>query len=293
MLRHLLLGAIWLLASFASVAAITPALWQVELTKGRSVYLFGTLHVGRSDFYPLPAPLSQALASSDCLVMELALNDHANLQATQQSMRELGYLPTGQSLQQLLEPQLYQQALASGKALGLLPAVSERMQPWLLAVSLQLAELMQLGYQPTLGLDSHLSQQAVNRQQRIVALETGSAQIKMLASRPEYGIELLRQSLAAQQRQDSQRLLKAWQQGDTQALTALGQEASATPLGKQLMTELLDKRNRQWQQQLQQLWQQQSCNVAVGALHLLGENSLIQLLQQAGYRITRVNYHQP
>ncbi len=292
MLLRLLLCLTLLLAS-SLVQAITPALWRVELANGRSAYLFGTLHVGRSDFYPLPLPLSQALASSDCLVMELALNDVANLQATQQSTRELGYLPTGQSLKQLLEPPLYQQALASGKALGLLPAVSERMQPWLLAVSLQLAELMQLGYQPALGLDSHLSQQAVQRQQRIVALETGSAQIKMLAAHPEYGIELLRQSLSAQQRQDAQRMLNAWQQGDTLALAALGQEASVTPLGKQLMTELLDKRNRQWQQQLQQLWQQQSCNVAVGALHLVGDNSLLQLLQQAGYRVSRVNYHQP
>lgn len=292
MLLRLLLCLTLLLTSGGALA-ITPALWQIELANGRSAYLFGTLHVGRSDFYPLPQPLSQALASSDCLVMELALNDAANLRATQQATRELGYLPVGQSLKQLLEPAIYQQALTSGKALGLLPAVSERMQPWLFAVSLQLAELMQLGYQPALGLDSQLSQQAVQRQQRIVALENGSEQIKMLAARPEFGIELLRQSLIAQQRQDAQRMLSAWQQGDIQALAALGKEASASPSGKQLMATLLVGRNRQWSQQLQQLWQQHSCNVAVGALHLVGDNSLIQLLQQAGYRVNRVNYHQP
>lgn len=290
---RLLFSIVGLLFSVSSAAAITPALWQVELAQGRTAYLFGTLHVGRSDFYPLPQPLSQALASHDCLVMELALNDAAELQATAKLTRELGFLPRDQRLQQLLPAPLYQQALASGKRLGLLPVVSERMQPWMLAVSLQVAELMRMGYQPALGLDSHLSQQAAQLQQRIVALETGEAQLRLFATRPEYGVELLRQSLMAEQQQAAERMLNAWQSGDLPTLAALSQDACTTPVGKQLMAELLDGRNRQWAGQLQQLWAQQPCNVAVGALHLVGENNLLQLLQQAGYSIQRVTYHQP
>lgn len=51
---------------------------------------------------------------------------------------------------------------------------------------------------------------------------------------------------------------------------------------------LLDARNVEWMKKLPSLLQQQSCFVAVGALHLVGENGLVNLLRQQGYRVTKV-----
>ena len=48
---------------------------------------------------------------------------------------------------------------------------------------------------------------------------------------------------------------------------------------------MLDNRNKKWMQQLPGIFKQQSTFVAVGALHLAGENGLVMLLRNAGYTV--------
>ena len=52
--------------------------------------------------------------------------------------------------------------------------------------------------------------------------------------------------------------------------------------------EMLDIRNKEWVTQLPELMKLNSCFIAVGALHLPGENGLIQLLRRAGYKVVAV-----
>jgi len=49
---------------------------------------------------------------------------------------------------------------------------------------------------------------------------------------------------------------------------------------------LLDDRNKNWLAQLPSLMKEQQTFIAVGALHLSGENGLIHLLRDAGYTLT-------
>ncbi|MDZ7847866.1 MAG: TraB/GumN family protein [Owenweeksia sp.] len=54
------------------------------------------------------------------------------------------------------------------------------------------------------------------------------------------------------------------------------------------MTALVDDRNLKWLEKLRPLLDDGNVFVAVGALHLPGENGLITLLRKEGYEVRRV-----
>lgn len=279
------------LTSAQASASYQPAAWRVELDDGESALLVGTIHVGKPDFYPLPAAIAQPLTITPCLVMELDLSDPQYEQATASAAQRFGYLPADLKLSTLLPAELWPQVDAAARRIGLVPAVSERMEPWLLATTVQVLALASLGYQPALGVDQHLAASASrNPEQTIIALESVEQQLAIIASDRAGGIEMLRQLVVTDAAREGERLVNAWRQGDVAEFEALLDEAMATGPGQQLMTDLLVNRNRNWAEQIQQIWADAPCSVAVGALHLVGDNSLITLLRERGYRIEPLDY---
>ena len=55
-----------------------------------------------------------------------------------------------------------------------------------------------------------------------------------------------------------------------------------------MMEELLYKRNASWIDAIDELHRADSAIVAVGAAHLIGKRSVLELLSARGYKITRV-----
>ncbi|MCL2404898.1 MAG: TraB/GumN family protein [Defluviitaleaceae bacterium] len=51
-----------------------PFLWLVTAPHGQTMYMFGTIHHGTADFYPLPDELMDAFRRSDYLAMEVPLD---------------------------------------------------------------------------------------------------------------------------------------------------------------------------------------------------------------------------
>lgn len=81
-------------------------------------------------------------------------------------------------------------------------------------------------------------------------------------------------------------LTEAYLNGDLKKLTELNnQDGHMTPEEKKV---LIVDRNRNWVVQLKTLMQKQSCFVAVGCLHLVDEDGLIQQLKDVGYTVEAV-----
>jgi hypothetical protein len=83
-----------------------------------------------------------------------------------------------------------------------------------------------------------------------------------------------------------QQLLDAWRRGDTATLArTLSEEFAEFP---QLYRPLTEDRNRAWVDQLTPLLDDRDDYlVVVGALHLVGRNSVVDLLRKRGYRVTQ------
>ncbi|MBQ1784911.1 MAG: TraB/GumN family protein [Gammaproteobacteria bacterium] len=278
-------------ASCTAKASYQPAAWRVEFDNGESALLFGTIHVGRADFYPLPAPVAVPLANASCLVMELDMSAPDYQAVAASGAQRYGYLPPDLKLSTLLPEGLWPEVDATARKMGLVPLVSERMEPWLLASTVQVMTLASLGYQPALGVDQHLTMAASHTsEQAIIGLESVEQQLQIISRDRAGGIEMLRQTVINDPAREGKRLIEAWRQGDIAEFEALLSEATSNGPGQQLMTDLLVTRNRNWVEQLEEIWADERCSVAVGAMHLVGPESLVELLRQRGYRIERLDY---
>jgi uncharacterized protein YbaP (TraB family) len=91
---------------------------------------------------------------------------------------------------------------------------------------------------------------------------------------------------SAQADAELEQLLAAWRKGDTSALAALlSDEFERFP---QLYRPLTEDRNRAWVGQLDDLLDDRDDYlVVVGALHLVGRDSVVDLLRQRGHTVTQ------
>ena len=88
-------------------------------------------------------------------------------------------------------------------------------------------------------------------------------------------------------RNDLNELVNAWRRGDENKLSSLLQKEMAGH--EQFYDVLIYQRNKRWINQLTNLLENGDDNylVAVGALHLVGDNGVVALLRKAGYKVSR------
>jgi uncharacterized protein len=281
-----LLAATWLLFG-ASLAARADAahhiLWEVK-GKHNTIYLLGSVHMLKAVDSELPGAAMHAYAMSKILVMELDLNE-IGADSTLEAGEELETLPEGQTLADAAGPQLYAKFLARAQPLGLQPEVLSHFQPWFAALMLQQLELSQSGFDPAAGVDEQFALLAQADHKPIIGLETIDEQLGFFAhlsleQQREFLRSTLEDSTSAQSETDA--VVQAWQRGDTAKLEQLLR--AGTNESPELYRLLTTERNRRWLPKITQLLSSDdNYLVIVGALHLIGHDGLIEMLQRQGY----------
>lgn len=243
----------------APVADRRPFLWQVTGERG-TVTLFGTFHAaGRND---IPGAALERLRA-------------AKLYATEAPPGKLPEtLPPGESLEDKLGPASWKE-LTSALSGTMSEKRLERAQPWVAMAALTAVSIDA----PEVTMDAALLDVARHRDLKLAFLETQEAQAGALSS--GVTVDDLKQALAERRgmRCAVKDLAAAYRDGDGATLReslAGGAEAA-----------LLLERNRKWLPVVEDLMDEQAF-VAVGVSHLVGEGSLPALLEERGYKVTRL-----
>lgn len=262
-------------------------LWLVQ-TPSIDIFLLGSLHVLKSDAYPLATPIEKAYRSSQKIIFETDLGAMQD-PAVQAKMLTLGLYPEGQTLfRQISEGT--RQALEKRMAdLGLPMEPFVRFKPWFIALTLTTLELQRLGFNPVYGIDIHFYDRARSDEKEIGFLEPVEDQLKLLAEMDAsdqeafLGQTLRDLDLAAGMADD---LVASWKRGDAQKLyRLLFKSFEGYPAIKD---RLLIQRNRDWVLKIEAMMvDRKSFLVIVGAGHLIGPDSVVELLKQKGYRVTQ------
>jgi len=169
-------------------------------------------------------------------------------------------------------------------------AVLEHVQPWLVAITLLDIGLLKLGYDPEHGLERYLVGKAKSDRKEIVGLETLEQQLGIFAGLPRKSQQaLLSQTIEELDTADTtmSQLETAWREGHVETMTdkLLG-DFDDFP---ELYPELVTKRNAAWTDALEKLLKDgHRYLVVVGALHLVGHDSVIERLGARGHRVERV-----
>ena len=265
-----------------------PALWAVA-GRHNTVFLFGSVHVLRPEDGVLPAEVQAAYARASTLVMEVALDAELDPGALRTTMLAQGLLPEGQTLRGVLGEPLYQRVDARARAVGLDAALLDRFRPWLVALQMQQAQLAQAGYAADAGVDLRMAGQARAAHKSIIGLETLAEQFGLFANLTDaQQREFLEQTLVELDQLDDEAdaLVAAWRAGDTRGLeAALAKSRAESP---HLFRVLTTDRNRRWLPRIVQLLERdEDCLVIVGALHLVGRDGLVAMLERRGFHPAR------
>jgi uncharacterized protein len=276
------------LAAPGSEARDRNVLWTVE-GEQNTVYLLGSIHVLRPGDGGLPQAAERAYEDAERLVMEIDLDDAAaDPSAMLATMQQAALLPADKTLRGVLGAD-YESIRARAGESGLDLAMLDRFAPWFVATLLLQMELARRGFLPELGIEAQLAHRAVDDGKPIQGLETAEQQFAVLGGLPlEEQKRFLLMTLEESTQLDAQvdELVGAWQAGDTEALARmLSAEFDDFP---ELYRPLTEDRNRAWVEQLDGLLDDRDDYlVVVGALHLVGRNSVVDLLRQRGYTVTR------
>ncbi len=262
--------------------------WEVS-GEGEALYLLGSIHFANTGFYPLNARIESAFAESDNLVVEVDISS-ADMGGIGLMIKQGSY-PPGETIKDHLSPHTYQQLSRYLASQQLSLELLSQYKPGMLILTLTSMKLMQMGLSPDQGVDLHLLNRARGNK-NILELETLEEQLKLLLDLGD-GEAYLQQSLAEfdQYPQMVKVLIEAWQRGDTRQLQELliDKPLRDYPETRPVFERMFTQRNLRMADKIKGfLSQQKHYFVVVGAGHLIGEQGIIALLQNAGYRVRRL-----
>jgi uncharacterized protein len=276
---------------FIAVNAQGQLLWKISGNGlNKSSYLFGTHHLIDKELIPQFDSIMAVCGQSGAVVGEMDLKTPG----MQKKMMQ-GAVMKGKKMKDLVSASDYQLLDTEFKSvMGVGMSVLGSFKPMMLMSMHQLVlYLKSTGSkkQPT-AVDDLFQKQARAAKKKVIGLETLETQMNILFN----NISLERQAeiLLYEVREKEQMLTElkelnsVYISGDLEKMKELDvDDESMNPEERKM---LVDDRNLNWIKQLPVLLKEQSCFVAVGCLHLVGDNGLINQLRLKGYTVEPVRF---
>jgi len=269
-------------------AGARPALWAVA-DADTTVYLFGTIHLLPAKYQWRTPAFDQAVDGSQQLVVETIVDDK-NPQKMMQALAGLGLSkglpPIGERV-----PAAKRAALDAAIAKSGIPRPAfDSMETWMAAFLLLGNQFKDMGLKGEEGVEKVLRDSFSIKGKPIGELESNVEQLGFFDRLPEASQRQLlegaidpSQSMAAEFTQ----MLGAWARGDVNAIArTFNRDLGSSPVLKHA---LIEQRNANWSRWIEQrMAQPGAIMIAVGAGHLAGKDSVIDMLKRGGYQVRRL-----
>ncbi len=263
------------------------SVWKVS--KGDDfIHVAGTVHLLPASEYPLPSAFTQAYQQSQTVVLEAPLP--ATMAEQQQMMQQLQY-SGGKTLSTQLNPKVRTELSEYLLSLGVPLAMVDQFKPGFVSMQLTILEMAKAGLVGD-GVDQYFLTQAKKDSKSLAYLETLSFQIDLIAN---LGAEdpntFIKMSIDEAKTSSDllKKLIKAWRSGDMNFIHSevLLKTQQQDPATYRLM---FSDRNQRWLPHLAEMFTQPGHEfVLVGAAHLPGDEGVLKLLSQAGYKLEQIN----
>jgi len=273
-------------------------LWKVEKEGLATSYLFGTMHTPDPRVNSLHPKVKEVLSAADAFYAELAMDDMGELEA---GVTEVGILPAGETLEDLIGFEAYEDLGKVLERYSLPPGMLQRLRPFMAEATLGQLELMQEMRAGKKALDERLYLVSKGKGKEVGGVETIAEQINMLAySRTEEeqidGLQrALKKELARKEGEPSglSKLTAAYLTGSEARIWATVSEDFDTSNEGDLKfyRALIPDRNKVMATRSGKLMlehPQKSYVFAFGTLHFLNDVGVPALLREQGFSVTRL-----
>ena len=291
-LLHRLFAPLAALLAFSPAGAATPAarpaLWAVS-DADTTIYLFGTIHLLPENYAWRTPKIDHAVGGSQQLVVETIVDDK-NPQKLFQALASLAFSPNQPPLASRVAPEKRAALTEAVRKSGLPPQALDRMETWAAAFILLGNQFKDLGLKGDQGVEMVLRNAFTGQGKPVGELESNVEQLGFFDKLPEAAQrELLEGAIdqSGDMKTEFHQMLAAWAKGDVKGIAkTFNRDLAGSP---DLQRSLIKTRNANWSRWIEQrMTKPGAIMVAVGAGHLAGPDSVVDLLKRDGYRVRRL-----
>lgn len=263
---------------------VRPFLWRIDPKPAPTVaerervapsYIFGVMHIGVDPYQVLPLGIWKKFDAAGKVVMEVDTTGPETL--------GLGKQPEGQSLDKQMPPADWAKVVQTLDLDADEAEAIAALKPWMLVV-----QLTQTLAPKARSIEDVLQARAKEQNKPAAFLESIAVQSALLARfiDPAYLVEFVG-NMDAQKRSLAKQA-KIYRSGDEEALYRSAITGMEKHIGADGMKALMYDRNRAWVPAIENHVAVGNAFIMVGAAHLVGPDSVIDLLRKRGYTLTRV-----
>ncbi len=271
---------------------VTPKL--VKLVKSdKTVYLFGTIHIGKDNFYPLPDYVMNSFKASKSLAVEMDMTDPKILAEVGQLFALSSIFTDGKKLSDYLNK------AEIDKLIQYIPNEMKPQinifKPWIIQVSVGLGLAKKAGYSEKKGIDIYLINKAKSMGKEVISLEVASEQIEAMSSGTNKDTaELIHKQLSDIDENgvnDVLKMIEFWKKGSDDIAAKFIQEQEML-FGKETIEKfnqaMLYGRNKNMATRISKSNENNNpLFVAVGAMHIYGKKTVQSYLKEQGYKVAK------
>jgi hypothetical protein len=257
--------------------------YRVQMDGRPTSYLVGTMHSEDERVTGLLTQFAPLIDRVDVVAVEMVPDAVAMLAVGAATL-----LPADQSLRTLIGDAQFAALTRAASGLGLPAEVLDRLKPWAAAVTLGLPQSRTGRF-----LDMEIYLHALAQERRVVGLETPAEQLAAFdAMDLEVQLALLEEMVknADQVPKQLEELTTVYLEGDLERIDRVARaqyQGLPESVARWFDEQLLDRRNARMLDRLTALLDETSVLVAVGAMHLAGNDGLVNGLRGLGYRVER------
>lgn len=266
---------------------LNAAFFVVDNCKSPASYLFGTIHLDDMQVKAAAAPAFEALKHVDRAIFETRSS-----QKSQQETIALMIMPPTEkrTLSDIIGLPAFRNLSAEVQKnqSGFPIAILERYRPWAASVLVQLPSASA----DNIPLDDRLQMEAQKLSVPVIGLETPAQQLEVFVNMTEKEqVSLLLDTLhhISDLRDQNDTLKRLYLSNNLAGIEKLGSNAfneiRDSKLRGYMRHSLLNKRNKRMLEAVEPYLKSGNSFIAVGALHLPGEDGLLYQLEKKGYFI--------
>ncbi len=256
--------------------------WKIKGSGTRESFLLGTIHSEDRRVLALPNYILNAFNKVDTFIMEVEIDLSAILKLSAAMM-----FIDDRDLKSLIGDTMFQKAVKAAAKLGIPEFALIKMKPWTVMALLSMPK-------PETGelLDMMLYKKAINQGKAVHSLETTNEQIAVFEELSmEDQIFLLKNTLnqLSYLPQMHEEIISEYLTNDLEGIADVARKYNKggnLDSNKRFMLRLNDERNRKMVKRMIPHLSRGNAFIAVGILHLTGNDSVIKLLRQRGYQVT-------
>ncbi len=282
----------------SKISTVTPLLYRVTDKSGNVIWLFGSIHVGREDYYPLPDYVLDAFENADGLAVELdMLAFEKDMKLQIQALSQLVYYD-GSKIKDHIPQELYEDAVEILEQYNTYVAALDSYCPAFWGSMINSLMLGEMDADANLGIDRYLLEQAYEDEKEIIEIESAKLQYGLLADfDDDVQLMLLESSIESYENKDEaaddlNELMDIWASGDESAFAEYQNASDDTMTDEEKQTyekyiqAMKTDRNLSMTDYAEEALQDgEEIFICVGAAHVVGDGAMADLLAERGYTI--------